>query len=166
MQNSTRKFIRFTFSKEQPKSCCHTSKWCYHTASIQPPSHHFFPLVSLTSEENGPMKTHLVPAFLIASAISGTAYGSTTVSGVQIVDFGTYGNGNIYITLDKTIDEPGCPSIYMELPADGPATKNAFAILAIAFSSGAKVNIKTDGCYNGVPSFTGGRNTIFTLRKP
>jgi hypothetical protein len=79
---------------------------------------------------------------------------------------GTYGNGNIYLTLDKPIDEAGCSMPYIELPANAPALKALLATATLAIATNATVEVKTDGCLNGVPSFVGTRTSYFTLNKP
>jgi hypothetical protein len=84
----------------------------------------------------------------------------------RVLNLGTYGNGNVFISLDQTIDEPGCSLPYIELPANGPATKATLATAALALATGATVKVQTDGCLNGQPSFTGARPAYFQLNKP
>jgi hypothetical protein len=109
---------------------------------------------------------------LIASSIAAFAvlghqpsYCSTQTN-ARIVNFGTYGNGNVFVSLDQSIDEPGCPMPYIELPAAGPATKSALATVALAFATNAIVKVQTDSCYNGTPSFSGARPAYIQINRP
>jgi hypothetical protein len=38
--------------------------------------------------------------------------------------FGNYGDGSVWITLDRAHDQPGCPGPYIELPPNGPANQS------------------------------------------
>lgn len=84
----------------------------------------------------------------------------------RVVNFGTYGNGNVFLTLDQSIDEPGCSMPYIELPANGPATKVTLATAALAVATNATIKVQTDGCLNGVPTFTGARPAYFQINRP
>ncbi len=84
----------------------------------------------------------------------------------HVLAVGTYGNGNVYISLDQSIDEPGCPMPYIELPGNGPAAKAAFTTATLAIATNSTVRAKTDGCFNEVPSFTGARQSFIVVNKP
>lgn len=83
----------------------------------------------------------------------------------RVLKVGTYGNGNLYIALDKTVDEQGCSLAYIELPANSPALKAVLATASLAIATSATVEIKTDACFNGMPSFSGERSGYFVLNK-
>lgn len=84
----------------------------------------------------------------------------------HVLQIGTYGNGNLALSLDKSIDEAGCSMAYIEVPATGPALKAILAAASLAMATNATVEIKTDTCYNGVPSFSGARPAYFSVNKP
>jgi len=108
---------------------------------------------------------------LLASAIltltlliPALSHGSSAVV-AHVLTVGAYGNGNVYIALDQTIDEPGCAIAYVELPANGPAVKAVLATATLAVATGATITVKTDSCYNGSPSFSGARPAWFVVNK-
>jgi hypothetical protein len=93
------------------------------------------------------------------------AHGSTEVI-AHVLEVGTYGNGNVFIRLDQSIPETNCPNPYIELPAAAPAARNAIATATMAVATGAAVKVVTDGCLNGVPSFSGARPAYITVLSP
>lgn len=84
---------------------------------------------------------------------------------LHVLKVGTYGNGNLYLSLDQSIDEVGCAMAYIELPANSPALKMVLAAATLAIATNATVDLKTDGCINGVPSFMGSRQGYFGVNK-
>jgi hypothetical protein len=93
------------------------------------------------------------------------AYCSSDIT-AHVKSFGTYGNGNVWIVLDSTIDEPGCSGPYMEFPANGAANKTVLASAALALATGASIVVKTDGCLGSATTFTGARAAYFGANKP
>lgn len=89
---------------------------------------------------------------------------STAVT-AHVLKVGTYGNGNIFLSLDQSIDEAGCSMAYIELPANGPGLKAVLAAATLAIATNATIEVKTDSCFNGAPSFSGARAAYFTLNK-
>lgn len=84
----------------------------------------------------------------------------------HVLKVGTYGNGNLYLALDQPIDEVGCAMAYIELPAAGPGLKTVAAVAMLAVATNATVEVRTDSCFNGVPSFSGARTAYLTINKP
>ena len=105
----------------------------------------------------GMLRATLSMAGLLVSLAS---QGSTAVT-ARVLSFGTYGNGNVYVALDQSIDEAGCTRSGFELAADSAAAKAVLATAALAVAAGTTVTIQTDGCLNGAPSFTGARAAYF-----
>lgn len=105
-----------------------------------------------------------VAVAILASAFPSYGICSSAVT-ARVLQFGTYGNGNLFVSFDKPIDEAGCTMAYLELPANSPALKTALASVALAFATNALVEIKTDSCFMGVPSFSGARPTYLLLKQ-
>ena len=113
---------------------------------------------------------HTIPtlATLAALAFPLACQASTLLPAAHVVAVGTYGNGNVYVTLDQPLDQAGCAGPYIELPANGVANKTVLAVATLAMTTGAPVAVATDGCYSAnTATFTGARNgTAFGLSKP
>ena len=97
---------------------------------------------------------------MVFAALPG--YSSSAVT-AHVLSFGTYGNGNVYVALDQTINQPSCSIPYIEIPANGPAAKAVLANAALAVATGATVTVQTDSCLGGVPSFSGDRPAYFVV---
>jgi len=92
---------------------------------------------------------------------------SSVLPGAYVLAFGNYGDGSVWITLDRAHDQPGCPGPYIELPPNGPANKSVLASAALALATGASVFVQVDGCKDRAGTFTGGRNgAAFGVNKP
>jgi hypothetical protein len=79
----------------------------------------------------------LVSAIVVVTLlVPALSHGSSAVT-AHVLTARTYGNGNVYIALDQTIDEPGCAIAYVELPVNGPAVK---AVLATATLAGKDIH--------------------------
>ena len=108
----------------------------------------------------------LVTSIFFATAVaSGPVHASGAVT-AHVLAFGTYGNGNVYVSLDQSISEAGCPMPYLELPENGAAAKAVLANAALALATGATITVQTDSCFNGVPSFSGARAAYFVVNNP
>ena len=94
----------------------------------------------------------------------------STFINAHVVNFGTYGNGNIWVTLDAATDQAGCSTPYLEFSVNGAANKSILAAAAIALSTGATVAVQVDGCLaagGSTGTFTGARNgAAFGVNKP
>lgn len=111
-----------------------------------------------------------LPKLVSLSLCLGTALGahaSTLLSSAHVIATGTYGNGNVYITLDQPLDQAGCPGPYIEIRANNPALKAVLAVATIAITTGNPVIAATDDCFsNNTASFSGARGAAFGLAKP
>jgi hypothetical protein len=95
------------------------------------------------------------------------AHCSSLLPAAHVLAFGNYGDGSVWITLDRPHDQPGCPGSCIELPPDGPANKSVLASAALALATGASVLVHVDGCIGLAGTFTGGRSgTAFGVNKP
>ena len=103
-------------------------------------------------------------AVLVGLAAPLASNASSVLQTAHVLAVGTYGNGNVYITLDQPLDQSGCPGPYIELPANSPGLKNALAVATLAKTTGAAVTVATDGCFSSNTStFTGARAGAFGL---
>jgi hypothetical protein len=84
----------------------------------------------------------------------------------HVLNFGTYGNGNVYVAFDQSIDQAGCPQTSIELPATSSANKALLAVVAMAQATGSTVEVKTDICYNGSPSLDPAARASFLISQP
>jgi len=87
---------------------------------------------------------------------------------VNVVQYGIYGNGNVWVTLDRATDQDGCATPYLEFPANAPTNRALLSIAALAVATGRPIVLQIDGCMstgsNGAGTFTGIRNsTAFGL---
>ena len=101
-------------------------------------------------------------SLLVASLVPPSGYCSSDIT-AHVLKFGTYGNGNVYLNLDQTIDEPGCSAPFLEIPANGPNSKAVLATAALSVATGTTVEIVTDGCLGTAPTFTGARAAYFLI---
>jgi len=111
------------------------------------------------------MKIHLAVAALAAALIPAAGFASSAVV-AHVLNFGAYGNGNLYVQLDQTIDQAGCPLPNLELPSNGSVNKTVLAVLALAQATGSSIEVKTDVCYNGSPSLDPTGRTGFIISQP
>lgn len=103
---------------------------------------------------------------VIATLTPRVGYCSSVLPAAHVLAFGTYGNGNIWITLDRPLDQPGCSIAAIELPANGLANKTVLAAAAVAVATGASVFVQVDGCLGPAATFTGARDgTAFGVNK-
>lgn len=94
---------------------------------------------------------------LLSICICQPAHCSSVLPSAHVLAFGTYGDGSVWVTLDRAHDQPGCPGPYIdELPPNGPANKSVLASAALALATGASVVVQVDGCFDLVGTFTGG----------
>lgn len=107
-------------------------------------------------------------AVLIGMGAPLVCQSSTLLPAAHVIAVGTYGNGNVYVTLDQPLDQAGCATAYIELPVNGAANKTVLAVATTAMATGAPIAVQTDGCFSSnTATFTGVRNgTAFGLSKP
>ncbi len=102
---------------------------------------------------------------LTSVLLSSAACASSNIV-AHVLNFGTYGNGNVYLALDQSIDQTGCAMPYLELPASSAAGKLVLTVAAMAVANGTAVEIHTDTCFNGTPSLDPGARTGFVISQP
>lgn len=106
-------------------------------------------------------------SLLLGISLCQPAHCTSILPVAYVQAFGTYGDGSVWITLDRAHDQPGCPGPCIELPPNGPASKSVLASAALALATGASVIVQVDGCIGLAATFTGGRNgTAFGVNKP
>ena len=104
---------------------------------------------------------------VVLCALPLSCYASSALTSAHVVAVGTYGNGNVYVTLDQSLDQTGCPGPYIELPASSPSLKGVLSVAMVAKTTGAAVVVATDGCYSSnTATFTGARAGAFGLSNP
>lgn len=104
---------------------------------------------------------------LIGGCLPLPGFCSSVLPAAHVLGFGTYGNGNVWVTLDQSHDQAGCPSPFIELAANGAANKAVLAAAALAMATGATVFVQVDGCLGIAGTFTGGRDgAAFGVNKP
>jgi hypothetical protein len=93
-----------------------------------------------------------VASILCANAVSA----SSNIIGATVLYTGTTYDGSFFVHLNKTIDEPGCPSDTILIPSGHPQIKNWLALATTAFATGLPVTVTASGCAKGMPTITGG----------
>lgn len=78
---------------------------------------------------------------------------------------GQRGNGNVAIKFKDTIDETGCPNKEIEIESTNPSATGLLSVAMAAYISDVRVNVKSDGCFNGVPTIVANGYITF-LAKP
>src|SRR5258706_16446318 len=66
----------------------------------------------------------------------------------HVTGVGSYGNGNIFISLDVTINQAGCAASRIDIPASHPNLKSFLATALTAKASGLPVLFGTTGCFS------------------
>jgi len=115
------------------------------------------------------MNKPIVAALLLTAALVAPfrSHASSVLPAAHVLRFGTYGNGNVWVTLDQATDQPGCATPYLEFPVNGAANKAVLATAALAMATGATVTVQVDACLGPTGTFTGARNgTLFGINKP
>lgn len=93
---------------------------------------------------------HLAAAAVCATALP--AYSSPEVT-TQVVNAGTYSNGNVFVTLATNVNGPGCTRTAIEILATSASAKQVLATALFALGAGKSVVVVTNACYLGTPSF-------------
>lgn len=114
------------------------------------------------------MKRSLFRALLlIGGALPLPGFCSSVLPAAHALNFGTYGNGNVWVTLDQPHDQVGCPGPYIDLAANGAANKSVLAAAAFALATGATVFVQVDGCVGKAGTLTGARDGVaFGVNRP
>lgn len=112
------------------------------------------------------MKSLLSLFTLSASTLLAAPCFASSAIVAHVLNFGTYGNGNVYVAFDQSIDQVGCPQTSIELPAANSANKAILAVVAMAQAMGSTIEVKTDVCFNGSPSLDPSARASFLISQP
>lgn len=93
------------------------------------------------------------------------ASASTTWTESTVTYAGSYGNGNVFVALAATIDEPGCPFARFDVPA-GDLAKTVLATAYAALATGKTVRVFTSGCLGQYPTLDNSVNSYFLIMGP
>lgn len=111
------------------------------------------------------LRSSLSGVAIAATLFVQQAYASSAIV-ARVVNFGSYGNGNVAIELDTVIDQPNCSIKYIELPSNSPIANSTLTVAALAFASDKRIKVVTDTCYNGVPSLSATRSSYILVVNP
>lgn len=109
------------------------------------------------------MKFKILQGVAVASALvcTSAAFAGATVSGALVVYSGTYGNGDVFVGLNQTITESGCPAARVDVPRDSPAAQKLLETARLARDKALFVTVAVNGCYGGFPTLDNTRGTYF-----
>ncbi|ENM5853353.1 hypothetical protein NTE09_001333 [Vibrio mimicus] len=65
---------------------------------------------------------------------------------------GLYGNGRLFIAVDKQINEPGCQNYRIDVAPNHPQIDRWLSIALAAYTAGGEIQFKTNGCYGIYPT--------------
>lgn len=80
----------------------------------------------------------------------GYALGTPTTGVVQYV--GTYGDGKLFIEIDREIQESGCDNIRFDIPAGHPSIDSWLSIAMVSATTGKPITVRTTGCLGQYPT--------------
>jgi hypothetical protein len=106
-----------------------------------------------------PLRSVAATALLLVGA---ELYAAPPIT-AKVTYAGVYGNGDVYVGLDTTINEPGCPLARFDLTATSPVAKQVLAIAQLAIATGKSVVVSTAGCISSLPTLDANRNSYFYL---
>lgn len=95
------------------------------------------------------MKRFIFGSFVMFQSLFSMA--GTTVD-TKITYVGVNGNNIVFFGIDKVIEEPGCPSDQIIIPADSAIKEKILSLALTAKASGAPVQVRTKGCLLGKPT--------------
>ena len=98
------------------------------------------------------LKTKLVLTIAMSMLLHVGSTQAASMSNVHVTYVGTYGNGDIYVGFDATLNEPGCANARIDIPASATGAKNVLAQALLAKAAGLAVSVASTGCYNGSPT--------------
>ncbi len=78
---------------------------------------------------------------------------------VKVKYVGMYGDGELFIETDSTIDESSCADNRLVVEPNHPNKKEWMSIALTAFASGKSLRIKTNYCYSGKPALDQSKGT-------
>lgn len=93
------------------------------------------------------MKLIIKSIFLIGMYFNSLAVIASENMVAKVVYTGLYGNGRLFIAVDKQINEPGCQSYRIDVAPDHPQIDRWLSIALAAYTTGGEIQFKTKGCY-------------------
>lgn len=81
----------------------------------------------------------------------------------NVVNFGTFGNGRVFVTITGTLNEAGCVKSRIDLAPTHAQAKSILAIASLAMSTGKQVIIQSNGCYGGFPTLDATASTYMQI---
>lgn len=123
------------------------------------------PVNTVISTFNLEIAMKLLKLFMFLSLLlSNEAYSlDAPVRGAKVTYAGTYGNGDVYVAIDRTINEPGCAQPRFDVPSQLPNSKQILATAYMAMATGKTIGVFTKGCYGGYPTLDNSRGTWFLV---
>lgn len=110
------------------------------------------------------MKTIKLIILLSSLALSGSAL-AAKVNDAVITHFGAYGDGRLFIQLDKKIPEPNCTNNRIDIAASNPNIDLFETIAITAMANGNKVTVAASGCYAGFPTIDSSNRSWIVIKK-
>ncbi len=90
---------------------------------------------------------------------------SAEVEDATVTKVGSYGDGRIFVALDKTIPEIGCENDRFDVEGTHEERNTIISIALAALMSDKKINVKTSGCLGSLPKFVGSAESFFYIKK-
>jgi hypothetical protein len=85
-------------------------------------------------------------------ALIAPAFGQSGWISTYVVNAGTYGNGEVFVVFADTVNEPGCATSRLEVPATHADVKTVLSIAYAAMATGPRVMVDSNGCFGGFPT--------------
>ncbi|WP_125784661.1 hypothetical protein [Pseudoalteromonas rubra] len=92
---------------------------------------------------------HLIGGMMLGSCFTVCA-SDNLVANVSYV--GTYGNGDLFINVNRSINQSGCESDRIFVRANHPELTNWLNIATKAYLNNVAIQFRTNGCYMGKPT--------------
>lgn len=92
---------------------------------------------------------HLIGSIVLGSCFTVCA-SDNLVANVSYV--GTYGNGDLFINVNTSINQSGCESNRIFVRANHPELKNWLDIASTAYTQNIAIQFRTNDCYMGKPT--------------
>jgi hypothetical protein len=105
---------------------------------------------------------HKIITIALAVVVNSAAYASDQITS-KVVYTGIYGNGDVYVAIFQTINEPNCSTNRFDVSAQNPVAKQVLAVANAAMVTGKSIRIVTQGCFNGYPTLDASRGSWFYI---
>ncbi|EGQ9731000.1 hypothetical protein [Vibrio cholerae] len=98
------------------------------------------------------MKSIIKSIFLIGMYLNPLAVIASDNMVAKVTYTGLYGNGRLFIAVDKQINEPGCQNYRIDVAPNHPQIDRWLSIALAAYTTGGEIQFKTNGCYGIYPT--------------